>query len=128
MPKRSRLRRKLFPKKTKRLEKQMAITIPSTKEFDKPLTKPEMQKRIKEVRDFFTEKFHGTTRIRGIGSYEGEQGIVDEDVVVVEAFADAPDWQKMKTDVAKFVLDKRKEWSQESVAYELEGDMYLVKS
>ena len=125
----TRLKRKagLFPKKTMRLEKQMAIVVPSTKEFNKQITKKEMVNRVRSVRNFLTENFGGSTRVKGIGSYSGKGGVVDENVVVVEAFADNPVWNKSKSSVSKFLRQKAREWSQESLGYQLEGDLYLVE-
>jgi len=129
-PRKQRLRRRpsLFPKKTVRLEKQMAIVVPSTKDLNKPISEKEMQARVQTVRNFLNQTFGGTTRIKGIGSYTSKGGkVVDENVVVVESFADAPDWERKKSLVAGFLQGKAGEWGQETVGYEFEGDLFLVE-
>lgn len=130
MPRRKRLRRKAVraPKGSVRLERQMAIIVPSTKEFNKPVGKAEFKKRIGAVKNFLHNTFGGTTRILATGTYTSKRTgkVADEDVVVVESFADAPDWRSRGKDVYKFLQDKAKSWKQESVGYQLENDLILV--
>lgn len=107
----------------------MAIIVPSTKDLSKPISEKEMQQRVQNVRNFLTQTFGGgTTRIKGVGSYTSKGGkVVDENVVVIESFADAPDWNRMKATVAEFLQQKARDWGQETVGYEFEGDLFLVE-
>jgi hypothetical protein len=130
MPKRSRLRRKSVhaPKGSDRLERQMAIIVPSTKEFNKPVSNHEFMTRVDDVKQFLHHTFGGTTRVLGTGTYLSKKTgkVADERVVVVQAFADAPDWVKKGKSVYEFLQDKAAEWGQENVGYQFENDLILI--
>lgn len=112
-----------------RLRKEMAIIVPSTKRFNERVSKAEVKRRVREVRDFLTNTFGGTTRIRGTGSYASfkRKKIVDEPVVVVECFADSGKWMSQNRKVVDFIERKAKEWGQENIGFEFETDMFLVE-
>lgn len=130
MPKRKRLRRKMVraPKGSDRLERQMAVIVPSTKEFDKPVGKAEFKKRVESVKEFLHKTFGGTTRILGTGTYTSRKTgkVADENVVVVQAFADAPKWTEKGKAVYEFLQDKAAEWQQDSLGYQFENDLILI--
>jgi hypothetical protein len=115
------------PKGTMRLEKEMAIIVPSTKGVNKPITKIEMKKRISEVKNFMIPLFGGSTRLVGTGSYMSKKGLVDEPVAVMEVYADTPVWKEHQKEVIDFLVKKAKEWGQESVSFEFETDLFLIE-
>lgn len=112
-----------------RLERQMAVVVPSTR-FEKPVSKAEFRRRVKQTRDKLHRTFGGTTRTVGVGTFTSERlkpGLtVEEDVVVVESYADQPVWTKKKNEMIKWLRSKAREWGQESVAFEFEGDLFIV--
>jgi len=110
-----------FPKE-KGYSTYSAIYVPSTQDVNKKINAKKFEHRITQVRNFMTNKFGGTTTVRGVGSYTAKSGkVVAEKVAVVENFSSQKDWKANDQDVEKFVHGKAKEWGQESVSFEYEA-------
>lgn len=111
-----------------RLEVEQAITVPSTKDGDKPISRREFKRRVDEVQDYLSRTFGGETSIKGQGGYISEKTgkLIEEPVQVVTSFADDKGFSKKQKELIKKLREWRKEWGQESVAYQLEDDLYII--
>lgn len=110
-----------FPRE-KGLQTYTAIYVPSTQDVNKPISRAEHERRVKEVRNFLTKKFGGTSTDKRIGSYTSNKGrVVQENVAVVENFSDFHDWEKHDEEIHKFVQAKAKQWGQESISFEFQA-------
>jgi len=102
------------------------VTVPSTR-YDKKISKQELNKRILETQKFLSQIFGGYTSIEALGGYIPKKGgLWEEPIVKIISFAKAKDYKKSKKRLAKWLKRKKKEWKQETIAYEQEGDLFLV--
>jgi hypothetical protein len=110
--------------------RHMIITIPST-QGTKSVDSKELNRRANRVASDMTERFKGSTRIRGRGQYigSGAHKFDEEDVVQVEVFMSEDDWKKHKGAMGRYLHGKRKKWKQQSLAveYDTAESMYLIK-
>ena len=114
-----------FPKK-KGNSVHLVIFVPSTKEYDKDISSKEFNVRTKEVSRFLSKLFGGTTRVKGVGSYQLEGKDINEKVMLVETFTTPSKYDQHDKKVKKFLITKKKEWGQDSMGYEFEETMYFV--
>lgn len=109
-----------------RLEVEQAITVPST-DYDKPISRERFKERVKEVQTYLAKTFGGETTVSGQGGYVTKTGeLIPERVNVVTSFADD---EKFEQNVAKLVQKIKKwrdKWNQETIAYQVEDDLYLI--
>jgi hypothetical protein len=114
-----------FPKE-KGYQAYSAVYVPSTKNKNQPIRPSEHEKRAREVANFMTREFGGSTSVKGKGQYTESEGkhkgrIDRENVIIVENFSDYSDYKKKDEKVKAFLEQKAKEWGQESVAFEFEA-------
>ena len=114
-----------FPKK-KGNSVHLIIFVPSTEKYDKDISAKEFKDRIKEVSRFLTRLFGGTTKVKGIGSYQMDNKYINEKVVLVESFTTPSKYNLHDKKVKRFLIEKKKEWGQDSMGYEFEETMYFV--
>lgn len=110
---------------------ETAIYVPSTDKNQKQIGKSQYQKRLKETEDFLSNLYGGFTRFDDIGGYKTlKKGIIKEKGARVVAFASKKDIKnKQKSAQLKnFILKKQKEWGQESIGYENEGDLHYLSA
>lgn len=108
-------------------EIHVAIYVPSTKNFTEPISELEFKARINEVVSFLNSSFGGTTKIRGVGSYNLDGKPVEEKVAIVDSYTKSKDYGKVDLKLKQFLKKKRKEWSQDSMGYEFEEELIFVK-
>jgi len=105
------------------------VYIPSTygvKE-QKNVSKAEMDKRVGEVKTFFSNNFGGYTSVKATGGYVLKNGkLVNESVIKVTSFSTKEDFEKNKSKLFNQIGDWGKDWGQERVGYENEGDLYYI--
>lgn len=110
--------------------RHMIITIPSTK-GNKNVGEFELQKRANRVATDMTEKFGGSTRVRGHGQYRGsgKHTFDEEDVIQVDVFMTEEDWKTHKRGMSTYLHNKRKLWKQQTLGVEFDDaeKMYLIK-
>jgi hypothetical protein len=71
--------------------------------------------------------FGGTTKISGTGAYQSNKGkLVTEKVAEVESFTDPTSYEQKKDKLHKWILARKRDWGQESIAVEYEEDMYWI--
>jgi len=105
----------------KGLPVRVAIVVPSTKKKDEKISQKEMNTRVKETDKFMRDKFGGETSIRGVGSwYDGNNKMVQENVVVVESYTTEKKWEENDMRTQKYLNDKSKEWGQDTITFQYE--------
>jgi len=107
-----------------RLPLQFSIVVPST-DYDKKISAREMKARVEETAKELSNRFGGDTAIRGKGDYTSDGKLISEDVVVVEASMTEEDYKKNKPAIEAFIKEKQKEWKQETIGYNFEGDFHI---
>lgn len=108
---------------------EMAVYVPSTKDANVPISKDELQKRVDEVMEYLGKLFGGYSSSDIVGGYVSESGeLIQEDITKVISFSTQDAYDKNKEKLAKKMTEWAKEWSQEAIGFELEGDLYYIKS
>ena len=108
---------------------ELAVYVPSTKGVDSIISKREYNDRIEETQRFLSNLFGGFSSVKVEGGYmSDDKGLVQEDVTRVVAFSN-PDGFKEKLDVLLHkIVDWCKIWTQESIGFEYEGDLFYISS
>jgi ribosomal protein L39E len=107
---------------------EMAVYVPSTKGADETISQMEFMSRIKETEEYLSELFGGYSKVDIDGGYVSEtKGLIKEDVAKVVAFSQDDDFltNKLPRLIQRIVL-WCKDWTQESIGFELEGDLFYV--
>lgn len=104
----------------------LIVFVPSTRDVDVPISSVEFDKRVKLTSSFLSSLFGGTTKISGTGAYQSKRGLVTERVAEVETFTKPKSYEQKKDKLHKWILARKKDWGQESIAVEYEEDMYWV--
>lgn len=111
------------------LNRHMIITIPST-QGQKHVSQKEIDKRARDVATNMTDKFGGSTRIKGQGQYYNTRykKVDDENIVKVEVFMTKKQWSQNKKGVEKYLVNKQRDWKQEDLAveYDKSDTMYFI--
>lgn len=115
-----------FKSVQKELITHLVIFVPSTQDVYTPVSKSVFTKRVKLTSDFLANLFGGTTKISGTGAYQSKRGLVTERVAEVETFTKPKSYEQKKDKLHKWILARKKDWGQESIAVEYEEDMYWV--
>lgn len=114
-------------KRTLHLPIEQAVYVPTTTDKDKRLSEAQVNSRVQGVRRFFTNRFGGTTSVKAVGTYSSDDGkVIKEPVIKVTSFTAQADKEMLEGAVFGKVQDWAKDWKQESVSYEFEGDLYIV--
>ena len=103
----------------------LSIYVPTTQDIDKKASKQEVNKRVKDTRDFLSRLFGGSSSVKVVGTYISQDRggkLVKERVMKVSAFANTDEYKKFDTKVRDFIQRKKKEWTQESIGFEFESD------
>jgi hypothetical protein len=106
---------------------ELVVYVPSTQDVDKVVTVDEMNKRIEEVKTYLAELFGGYTSSEKLGGYMAtSKKLVNEQIVQVVSFATKEAYEENKIDLVKKISEWAKEWGQEAIGLEFEGDLYYV--
>ncbi|NBX74542.1 MAG: hypothetical protein EBQ89_09640 [Alphaproteobacteria bacterium] len=107
---------------------EIAVYVPSTKGADQSISENEFNDRIRETEQYLSELFGGYSKVDIDGGYVSqEKGLIKEDVAKVVAFSQDEDFltNKLPRLVQRIVLWCG-EWTQESIGFELEGDLFYI--
>lgn len=119
-----------FPRTKKgqisRLPVQMAVYVPSTIK-EKRISSSQWRARVNETVRFLNRAFGGTTRVRGIGSWEENKKTINEPVYVVESFAKVRDYTQTQLKLKRWLRIRRRKWKQYVLSFEFENDLYMVE-
>jgi hypothetical protein len=117
-------------KRTFHLPVEQVIYVPSTTKADKKIPDAVLKKRVQNVRKYLSQKFGGYTSVRGTGGYYSDKKnkLIKEKIIKVTSFAEKSAFNKNKNAVLKKLSSWGRQWGQESVGYEHEGDMYYIST
>lgn len=105
---------------------EQIIYVPSTFN-NEPVSRRDFERRVSEVRDRLALIFGGYTSVEGVGGYSSEEdGVVHEDVVRVISYTTKKEYESKRKELFDFLQEKQREWGQESIGYEVEGDMFYL--
>jgi hypothetical protein len=109
---------------------EQEVIVPSTKSADKLISEQAREKRVKEVKKYLAQKFGGFTSAKESGGYysDKKRKLIQEPVTVVQSYATKGAYHKNKGLIVKQVSAWAKKWGQESVGYEIGGDLFYVKA
>ena len=106
---------------------ESAIYVPSTSNVDEVISPEEMESRVQEVQNYLGNLFGGFSSAETMGGFVDSQGkLVNEDIIKVTSFAEKDAFNQHKEEVLNKLADWSKEWGQEAMGFEFEGDLYYV--
>ena len=106
---------------------EVSVYVPSTQDVDKVISKTEMTSRINEVKKYLATLFGGFSSAPVEGGFlDSDNKVVKEDVERVNSFASKEDFDKNKEALVQKASEWAKEWGQEAIGLEHEGDLYYV--
>jgi len=120
-----------FPFKTKpkgvvHLPIECVVYVPSTL-YAKRIPKREFQKRIRKTADELVRLFGGCRETMVRGHYMDRRGeIIEEDVAVLTGYGKGDHYLEKRERFLEWLLAKKKEWQQESIGFEFEGDLWYI--
>ncbi len=101
---------------------QAAILIPSKDRTGKRINQ---RKLADEIHSYFAKSFGGATELSGVGSWNGENGIVREKALEVSVFTSLRR-KKIFAILKRIAGTVLKTANQESVGFRIGNDFYLV--
>jgi hypothetical protein len=107
---------------------EIAVYVPSTKGADEIIDQNEFRNRILETEKYVSDLFGGYSKVDIDGGYVSEtKGLIKEDVGKVIAFSQDKDFLSNKLPrLIKRITMWCDEWTQESIGFELEGDLFYI--
>ena len=110
-----------------KFDKNFVVYVPSTSDVSDKISPKELDDRVNEVKEYVANTFGGYTETETEGGYKSSKGdIVEEDVVKVSVFSKNKDWKDKEYEVVKKAKEWAKEWGQEAIGFEYEGDLYYI--
>lgn len=108
-------------------EVEQIIYVPSTDTMQRVVSEEEMRARVDEVREVLSNLFGGYTSVEAFGGYyDDEEGLVKEPVVRIISYTTKEGFDDRSEELIQYLEQKRKDWGQLSMGYEVEGDMYYL--
>ena len=107
---------------------EIAVYVPSTKGADEIIDQNEFRNRILETEKYVSDLFGGYSKVDIDGGYVSEtKELIKEDVGKVVAFSQDKDFLSNKLPrLIKRITMWCDEWTQESIGFELEGDLFYI--
>lgn len=107
---------------------EQQVLVPSTTRASHVMRKKLQHKRVKQVQDYLSKLFGGYTSSKATGGYysSDKNQVIREPVTVVTSFASQEGFEKKQPQLLKQLSKWRRNWKQESMGYEFEGDLYYI--
>jgi hypothetical protein len=107
---------------------ELAVYVPSTKGADETIEQNEFRNRVLETEKYLSELFGGYSKVDIDGGYVSEtKGLINEDVAKVVAFSQDENFLSNKLPrLIKRITMWCDEWTQESIGFEIEGDLFYI--
>jgi hypothetical protein len=106
---------------------EMVVYVPSTQDVDKVISVDEMVNRVNEVKEYLGSKFGGYSSTDKLGGFVDSKGnLINEDVTQVTSFATKEAFEENKEELIQQLAKWGKEWGQEAIGFEFEGDLLYV--
>jgi predicted secreted Zn-dependent protease len=118
-----------MPKGVRKLAIANAVYIVDRDKYGKRISSKEFRSRIKEIEHLFLKFFGGVSHDEidhGEFLSKTQNKILTEKVARIVSFAETRSFKKHRLELQKWLLKKKKEWNQEAIAYEFEGDLYYL--
>ena len=110
------------------LTHKVAVYVPSTVQGNIPAPVATVERWVKESKTRLSRLFGGFTSYRAQGGWVSEtQGLVEEDVTIVQAFTDESGLSHVPA-VKALAQEIARDMSQEAVSVEVDGTLYFVNS
>jgi hypothetical protein len=107
---------------------RQAVIVPSTADKSRRIPKKEHAKRVDEVKKYLADTFGGYTAISAKGGYYLADGKkVEEPTVMVVSFTTRKSYKENKPKLYRQINKWGRNWGQETMGYEYEDDMKLIK-
>jgi hypothetical protein len=118
---------KSMPKGTFHLQIEQAIYVPSKDKNSKKFSQQKIKKMIRETKKKLSVLFGGYTSVGATGGFVSQKGmLIQERVVKVTSFSTRGQFQKNRLKLKKWIIQKKKQWKQEAIGYEFEGDLFYI--
>lgn len=112
-----------------RLPFQLSVYVPSTEGVDRKISQEEFDDRIEEVERFLSFTFGGYSQVDVNGGYiSNNNELVKEEIGRVTAFCGVQNFTENVIKVLQKIVDWCGKWTQESIGFEFEGDLYYIDS
>ena len=107
---------------------ETTLYVPSTSKSQKIIPAKEQAKRVQNARTRMSKLFGGYTSVKATGGwFQTKKGrLIKEPVFKITSFSKRADFKKAKPDFSKYVRNKAKEWGQDVLSVEYEGDLYWI--
>jgi len=110
-----------------KFDKNFVVYVPSTSDVSDKISPKELDDRVNEVKQYVANTFGGYTETETEGGYKSSKGdIVEEEVVKVSVFSKNKDWKDKEYEVVQKSKQWAREWGQEAIGFEYEGDLYYI--
>ncbi len=120
---------KKMPKGTKKLAVANAVYIVDRDKEGNKISSKEFKERIKETESIFVRLFGGMSNdelSHGNFLSKTTNKVLTENVARIVCFASEKDFKKHSGELKLWLIKKKKEWNQEAIAYEFEGDLFYI--
>jgi hypothetical protein len=109
-----------------KLAQNVKVFVPSTTAVNK--AGDELQAvYIRKFMELMSEEFGGSTSYKAIGAWLSvSEGLVTENVTIVEAFAPDSTFEAGLNKVLKLATKMKKGMGQEAIAIQVNGDLFLL--
>lgn len=106
---------------------EFAVYIPSTQDVSGEISKEDLNRRVEKVKKYLSDKFGGFSSSNVEGGYvTKEEQLIEEKIVKVTAFSTKKAFDKNKNELLAQLSSWAKEWGQEAIGLEFEGDLMYV--
>ena len=110
-----------------KFDKNFVIYVPSTSNVGDRISAREMDERVTEVENLVANEFGGFTKTETDGGYKASSGdIIEEEIVKVSVFSTDAAWDENERRLVRAIRLWAKEWGQEAIGFEYEGDLYYI--
>lgn len=107
-----------------KLSSSIKVYVPSTVNVNERIYSQEW---IDKTLKFLSQCFGGSTASNALGAWVSSNGeLVKEDVTMVFAYTNQSDLESNIDKVYGFCLDMKKDLTQEAIALEVNGELYLI--
>ena len=114
------------PRGTIHLPIECVVYVPSTR-FDKKIPRREFATRIKKTAEELVSLFGGCRETTVKGRYRDRRGeMIVEEVAVLTGYGKGDHYLEKREQFLDWLLANKKEWEQESICFEFEGDLLYI--
>lgn len=119
---------KKMPRGFRKFDVSNAVYLTDHDNEGNKISEKEFYSRIQEIESFFVNLFGGHTRAAlGKGEFmTKDKKTIEENTVKIESFTDKKTFAKKSEELKVWLLEKKKEWKQEYIGYEFQGDLFYI--